>query len=336
MKKRVYWIDNLRGLAMIFVVIGHMPINSTLKIYLYSFHVPLFFIISGISYGLSKNEVTIQEYLKKMFKRLIIPYFLLNLFLAPLWYLNSVVLAGYDISITSPILGTLYSNQLWKGMFSNVTWFLPALFIVSIIFKIIDYQFKRYRDKTIMVGGITLVGIILYLLNIKMVTPWHLQTCLIALSFYYLGYLYIKKQEFIDKWISSKIKPFMVIILFVVGYLLATKNGKISMHANNYSNIIVFYLGSIITSYAIIRLMKGTKEIKSLTFIGVNTLVYMAVHCPIMRFFNYGSSYSHEFLNNCPITSGIIIMILIIPLILLVNRFLPFIIGKKQLKVVKN
>ncbi len=320
---------------MILVVIGHMPINNTLKIYLYSFHLPLFFMISGIAYGLSSNKESLGEYVKKMFKRLIIPYFLLNLLFAPLWYINSVVLAKQDITILDPILGTLFSNQLWKGLFSNVTWFLPALFIISITFKAIDTSVSSYRSKSFLVVLIASIGVILSIFDIRLILPWHFQTCFIALSFYYLGYLYIINKEHIDKFINEKVNSNIVQSLFligllIIGYLLGIYNNKISMHANNYQNILIFYVSALITCFSVINLIKKTKESPLLKFIGINTLVYMTAHCPIMRFFRYLSSYSNTFLNNYPIASGIIIMVLIIPLVFFINRFLPFIVGKKR------
>ena len=43
-KKRIVWIDQLRGLAFYTVILGHMSIGKSLKNWLYSFHMPLFFI----------------------------------------------------------------------------------------------------------------------------------------------------------------------------------------------------------------------------------------------------------------------------------------------------
>lgn len=58
MNKRLYYIDNLRGLLIILVVLGHCIQNLDLDFdhnivfrYIYSFHMPLFMFISGfVSY----------------------------------------------------------------------------------------------------------------------------------------------------------------------------------------------------------------------------------------------------------------------------------------------
>jgi fucose 4-O-acetylase-like acetyltransferase len=49
--KRLEWLDALRGLGMIFVIIGHMTVPEFVQKFVYSFHMPLFFAISGYLYN---------------------------------------------------------------------------------------------------------------------------------------------------------------------------------------------------------------------------------------------------------------------------------------------
>lgn len=46
-RKRILWIDNVRAAAMIAVILGHMHVKSWEQIWIYSFHMPIFFMISG-------------------------------------------------------------------------------------------------------------------------------------------------------------------------------------------------------------------------------------------------------------------------------------------------
>ncbi|MCC3671316.1 acyltransferase family protein [Terrisporobacter mayombei] len=59
-KNRLYYLDNTRGFALLGVVIGHIyESNNAFINWIYSFHVPLFFIISGalLYYKDSINKV---------------------------------------------------------------------------------------------------------------------------------------------------------------------------------------------------------------------------------------------------------------------------------------
>ena len=68
--KRNSDLDILKGIGIVLVILGHqyLPIGH----FIYSFHMPLFFLISGYLYY--KKEI--KESLVKDFRRLIIPYFI--------------------------------------------------------------------------------------------------------------------------------------------------------------------------------------------------------------------------------------------------------------------
>ena len=65
------WVSSLKGFAIILVVLGH--ISSPLSSFIYSFHMPLFFIVSGFflnPINQFKSEII------KFFKRLFKPFFI--------------------------------------------------------------------------------------------------------------------------------------------------------------------------------------------------------------------------------------------------------------------
>ena len=47
MGKRLAHIDLLKGIGIILVLLGHLPINGIMHMLIYSFHMPLFFFCSG-------------------------------------------------------------------------------------------------------------------------------------------------------------------------------------------------------------------------------------------------------------------------------------------------
>lgn len=83
MRTRIVWIDNLRGIAILLVVLGHVVNNPIVLKVISSFHVPLFFIISGILIELNtswknlsnKNLVMIKA------KKLLYPYAVFSILL---------------------------------------------------------------------------------------------------------------------------------------------------------------------------------------------------------------------------------------------------------------
>lgn len=57
MIERIKWIDILRAIAIIFVVIGHTLTEGEVQTYFYSFHIPLFFFISGMLFKNKEEKI---------------------------------------------------------------------------------------------------------------------------------------------------------------------------------------------------------------------------------------------------------------------------------------
>lgn len=84
------WVDATKGLGIVFVVLGHAiadtmpndPIFEKIFQIVYSFHMPLFFFLSGFCgiKALQKRQLHEKEaYILERFKRLMIPYFFVGI-----------------------------------------------------------------------------------------------------------------------------------------------------------------------------------------------------------------------------------------------------------------
>ena len=76
-KKREEFIDIAKGIAILCVIIGHTwknayPADKRLMVFIYSFHMPLFFILSG--WCLKSTDVKISSVIVKKIKQLVVPY----------------------------------------------------------------------------------------------------------------------------------------------------------------------------------------------------------------------------------------------------------------------
>lgn len=64
--QRLEWIDITKGFAIILMVFGHSSIPKSISNYIWSFHMPLFFIISGFLYNASKYKSPLSLIKKKI------------------------------------------------------------------------------------------------------------------------------------------------------------------------------------------------------------------------------------------------------------------------------
>lgn len=122
MKCRVEWIDIARGIRIILVVIGHLcegvkPLHNII----YSFHMPLFFFLSGYCF---KEQRSWKDFIINKIRTIIIPWVILGL----LTYFVYAILNGYEEAL-----------YLFKDIFFSIgaLWFLPVLAISSVLQHII-------------------------------------------------------------------------------------------------------------------------------------------------------------------------------------------------------
>ena len=87
-KNRIEWIDYSKGILIILVIAGHAIPEFDLHLdylahFIYSFHMPAFFILSGYLFRYKKDINTV-EFAKKKAKQLLIPYIIFSC-PDPLW-----------------------------------------------------------------------------------------------------------------------------------------------------------------------------------------------------------------------------------------------------------
>lgn len=154
-KKKILWVDNIRGLAIIAVVIGHVA--TPLTKYIYPWHIPLFFYISG--YLINKKK-PIKDSLKKDFLKLIVPFFVFSLIGLSAEYLKRWLFPGFtfingSVDFRSEITGIFWwMNYSHLRQYGFVLWFLPALFWSKSIYRILIIILKNNYVISIVCFGI--------------------------------------------------------------------------------------------------------------------------------------------------------------------------------------
>ena len=116
-ENRIEWIDGLKSLALFLVVWGHFLHGGVVKTLIYSFHVPLFFMISGFLDAMYHKERRLR------FKVLLLPY----VFWVVVSYLVWLVLPKPPTCSLARSLIPVDGFELWN----HPLWFLWALFQVQ-------------------------------------------------------------------------------------------------------------------------------------------------------------------------------------------------------------
>lgn len=164
MKARLNWIDWAKAFAITFVVFGHIPEekSSFFLNYVTTFHMPLFFFISGL---LTKKENPSKDTFKKYWQTLVVPYLLYNIIFYPFWMVRYLIeiqqIEPYDF--LKPIFGTLILqiSTAYTDTLNGVTWFVAALLIMKIILAVCN----KLKHGRLLIAAIISVCILLYMPN---------------------------------------------------------------------------------------------------------------------------------------------------------------------------
>lgn len=149
MSKRIDYIDIARGLGILLVVMGHNDfgyISPFAYKVIYSFHMPLFFFLSG--YFLNAS-IPFFDYFKKRFSSLLKPY-LFTIFL--IYFLNvSFEKMSFQTALQR-IVKSLYGTGYYIDWVQ--LWFLPHLFVVSLFAFLFLAVFGRGNNRLIRWGAL--------------------------------------------------------------------------------------------------------------------------------------------------------------------------------------
>ena len=327
--KRIDWLDTLRGLAMFFVIWGHaFPTNKGLvRKIIYSFHMPIFFLISGITF--KEDDLSTKEFITKKIKNLVVPYFIINIISYILFFILFKLGIIDNFDPLNWFFGIFYAHDEVFTIPCGPSWFLLVLFLVEVLF----YYFKKIFDNDGILGiAISVCGLISYVNSLseyQVYTPWHLEAVLTGIVFYYIGYLISKNINVFDMLLKNKFKSFCLgLLLGVIGVICAYFNRRVSMHANLYGSITLFYIGSLAIIFGLIIFVRLFMK-KSLFFknIGKRTLFYLAYHFPFVYIIKHFIENAQKGNINILITA-ICISIIFYPFAFLSYKYAPILCGK--------
>ena len=288
-EKRDKAIDILKGIGILFVILGHMnqviPIN--LLIYIYSFHMPLFFYISGYLYKEKYQEMSFKDYFKKRLNQLLYPYLTFSI-INFVW----ILIKNHSIQILAKcFISLLYSNYIFETNYIGAVWFLLCLFVVEIMYYIIQKYFKKYEQVMICIG--LLLGVLLnQIINIKYFRlPFWSDIALFALVFYHVGYIVKRRKNKIKINLIGKLVFLTIFIIINIVVIIYNYNycytekflGKTDMLYLHFGNYVYFFISAFagIFSWQIISNIINSNII--LELFGKNTLTIMGIHIIILQ-----------------------------------------------------
>lgn len=259
MKKRIEWIDIARGIAIIAVIIGHSLGNyfpGKFANFIYAFHMPIFFILSGYLY----HQQDSKKLMKKSFLNLVIPYIAtvcleLCIIIFSRIVPNPILAPSRAHSIKEFAVSVLYAagadTQIGNHHIQAIgaLWFLIAMFFGIQLFNQI-MKLNIQKNGLIIKGSLTLLCALIGIFSARYLTlPFAIQPALLSQIFFFFGFI-VKKYQLINKFGTLLIIVSMILWLIDSQFNLF---GFVNAAAQNTQNTWLAILVGMLSSMVVIK-----------------------------------------------------------------------------------
>ena len=298
---------------MVFIVWYHTSHPAIME---YPFYMPTLFFVSGMLLHPTDG----RSFWTKKVKRLLIPFvFFYVVYYIFLLLINFIKYRSVSPDIAWSILDVFKWNVDNDGYTCNyLLWFIWALLWIQIV---ANYLVKWVKQDWVLF----LIGFVVSLIGYRYIkhipTPFILGRSTSLFVYFIAGYL-VKKTDYVKRW---KIGLSFSLLLFVALHVW-----DFPIRLMEISKMIVE-----LTAFAVILLyisvgLQQLKWMKPIIFIGVNSMVIFGVHdmyLTVIRMITQnicgGMNVWLGFLN------VVIVMLMMVPTILAINKYIPFVAGKK-------
>lgn len=254
-KERLAWIDISKGIAIILMVIGHSSLPEPINRFIWTFHMPLFFIASG--YVTCWGEKSIWQFNKGRLKTLALPF---------------LIYSACLFCVMIPLRWIEPVEWIRKGWVSFALWFVQVLFVACVVARVIYAVNNRKYFWCIQVFLI-IVGAILSYNDIYL--SWSFSSIPLATFFLCIG------TELRNRISPSKLDNFGLLIACFIVTVVISHFWRLDMCFNHITPVIPKIVGALSgTLMLFILSMKINRYLpivsKVLSAIGRDTFVIVA------------------------------------------------------------
>ena len=270
--KRVTWVDTAKGWGMLAIIVSHVMTGHPVSRWLYTFHVPLFFFLSGF---LFRADRPWGDFLKGKLKRMLLPYFALALPIIPAEAALAGSAAGFWERFGELAVGVLVQRRLWP------IWFLACLFLLEILAY---WLLRAVKKPAVLALTAAIMGAAgaLYAGAGYPALPWNLDACFGVMPFFAAGYL-LKNSPKALSWLQEgNTRPIAFGLLTAGNLIVAFTVVKglvpgMDVFKNQYGSPLWSYFGAFCGIGAVVLASQWVTA-RPIRYLGRNSLLYFVWH----------------------------------------------------------
>ena len=294
--KREDWLDIAKGILIICVVMGHYGTVEDGSVpmwdkYLYWFHMPGFFIISGYLLRKPKDSGEFIHFIKKRIYRLLVPYFSFLVLITLIRYIVEQHSFRF-IAVDFPKL--LYGGEFLGGLYAPF-WFITCLFVSQLLFAFLLMKTKSPKQMAgwLIFFYLAAYGESYFFARPSWPLPFNMDVSFIAIIYLAMGY-------YGRGWLNKlKAKHSVGLAVLCLGFIASDQSGMIDYTLNLkyvvYHGFLLNLLIPLVFSLFIFAISKWISTTNSkgwLLLLGSTSLTIMYVHVPmnviLHHYFHYG------------------------------------------------
>ncbi len=322
-KQRVEYIDYIRGLCVTWVVWYHTTHPEFVD---FSFRIPLFFFASGVFF----KPYPWKKFWRKKFNQLIVPF----IFFYLIYYVYLIItnalkfhnLTTFDYSCILDVFGLYTVNGSF--VVNPPLWFICALIDLQLL---LYFSSRLIKNKWFLLMFAVIVSIVGYVYIQRIPTPFMLGRSLRYFVYYVSGYLFGKSLVNQLEYKSSQLK---VLGMSILGFLI------IIMLKSRFEGSLYFIelldcfeiFSIILFLFVLFRNVYKVPLLYPFKYYGLNSYIVFGMH---EIYHTTIRIILQNLFGEVTITLGvvqtIITLLLLWPTIWLFNKYIPVLVGKKEL-----
>ena len=310
-EQRISYIDSAKAICIFLMVLGHCLENRILTYYIYSFHMPAIFILSGILYKPHSWRKTLFAWS--------IPFLFFSLV-----SLIVKLIFGETFSFPDIVFQFIhYRYGLGKGLFVG-DWFLWALLGIRFLFGDIGWL-KIFRCYYIPIAILTIIYMTFetYLISVDtLFRGYYIGRMIPSLPFFCIG-LYIKEKG----WKPNDLSKYKVILIALTFITVPLLNKAYGINGNHYGiSYTIFFINATLSSLFIFWISNLIPSKRFIETISKGTFVILGAHGPIIYILK------HLIPNDITIIIPFVTFIICYYVIILCENYFPMLLGKINIR----
>ena len=275
-KPRLHYIDFMKGLCILFIVIFHTwpqgfdLLGSHVNYTLESFRIPMYYFISGIFF---KPYGGFFDFTRRKVNNMIVPLvFFILLAAALVWTVSHF-----------PPLGQGFQAATWHNLlhqywgFNIPLWFLLSLFEVNVVYYAMQRYFPGMRWVAVTCLALSVLGYALAAHHVRL--PYFVGTALLGLPFFVLGSLTHRlgglQPHRLDRW-----GPLVLLVVLAAIYPFARQIDFWRLVMPGYAYL---YLVPPAAILSLLWACKRLPRIPVICYYGRYSLVVLGTHFPLKQ-----------------------------------------------------